>query len=148
MKQTAFNGDNTLNPFNYGKFNLNTVKLTINGEEYPYRTLELNHTDGDKDILGYSRFLQATGCLLRGKGNLVKRKDWGHGKRMNLIAFDTTANNSVDSPVLNPEQTGDVRLLLHFGANPGVNLTVLVYGEFENVIEIAPNGVVTYDIHS
>ena len=148
IKQTAFNGDNTLNPFFYGKFNLNTVKLTINGEEYPYRTLELNHNDGDKDIMGYSRFLQATGCMLRGKGNLVKRKDWGHGKRMNLLAFDTTANNSVDGPVLNPEQTGDVRLLLHFGANPGTNLTVLVYGEFENVIEIAPNGVVTYDIHS
>ena len=148
VKQAAFNGDNTLNPFNYGKYNLSTVKLTINGEEYPYSTLELNHNNGNKDVVGYGRFLEATGCISRGKGNLVKRKDWGHGKRANLLAFDTTANKTVDSPVLNPEQKGDVRLILNFGANPGANLTVLVYGEFENVIEVAPNGVVTYDIHS
>ena len=148
VKQAAFNGDSTLNPFNYGKFNLSTIKLTINGEEYPYTTLELNHNNGNKDVVGYGRYLEATGCTVRGKGNLVKRKDWGHGKRTNLFAFDTTANKTVDSPVLNPEQKGDVRLILNFGANPGVNVTVLVYGEFENVIEIAPNGVVTYDIHT
>lgn len=91
--------------------------------------------------------MEATGCLQRGKGNLIKKKDWGNGKRACLLAFDLTANNSVDSPVLNPEQAGDVLVKINFGANPPFNLTVMIYGEFENVIEINNIGNVTYDIH-
>ena len=147
VRQAAFNGDRRYNPFTYELNNLQSITLTINSEEYPYTTLELNHDNAHKDVRGYHRFLEATGCLQRGKGNLIKRKDWGHGKRACLLAFDTTANNAVDSPVLNPEQTGDVVLKIHFGDNPPYPLTVLVYGEFENVIEINSIGAVTYDIH-
>jgi len=33
------------------------------------------------------------------------------------------------------------------GAAPGTNITVLVYGEFENLLEIESNGAVLYDIY-
>ena len=36
LKQTAFNGDITTNPFTCGKFNVSTIKQLVNGEEYPY----------------------------------------------------------------------------------------------------------------
>ena len=147
VRQAAFNGDRRYNPFAYELFNLSSITLTINGKEYPYQTLELTHNSAVKDIRGYHRFLEATGCLQRGKGNLIKKKDWGNGKRACLLAFDLTANNSVDSPVLNPEQAGDVLVKINFGANPPFNLTVMIYGEFENVIEINNIGNVTYDIH-
>lgn len=147
VRQAAFNGDQRYNPFTYELYNMSSIILTINGEEYPYRTLELTHDSAVKDLRGYHRFLEATGCLQRGKGNLIKRKDWGHGKRACLLAFDLTANNAVDSPVLNPEQAGDVLLKINFGANPPFNLTVMVYGEFENLIEINNIGNVSYDIH-
>ena len=147
VRQAAFNGDRRYNPFTYELYNLQTVTLTINGEEYPYTTLELNHDNGNKDVRGYHRFLEATGCLQRGKGNLIKKKDWGHGKKACLLAFDLTANKSVDTPVLSPEQAGDVVLKIHFGDDAPYDLTVLVYGEFENVIEISGIGAVTYDIH-
>lgn len=147
VRQAAFNGDQRYNPFSYELFNLSSITLTINGEEYPYQTLELTHNSAVKDLRGYHRFLEATGCLRRGKGNLIKRKDWGHGKRACLLAFDLTANNAVDSPVLNPEQAGDVTVKINFGANPDYALTVVMYGEFENVIEISSIGSVAYDIH-
>ena len=147
VRQAAFNGDVRYNPFTYELYNLQTVTLTINGEEYPYTTLELNHDNGNKDVRGYHRFLQATGCLTSGRGNLIKKKDWGYGKKACLLAFDLTANKAVDTPVLNPEQTGDVVLKIHFGNDAPYDLTVLVYGEFENVIEINSIGAVTYDIH-
>lgn len=147
VRQAAFNGDSRYNPFTYELYNLSSIALTINGEEYPYQRLELTHNSAAKDIRGYHRFLEATGCLQRGKGNLIKKKDWGNGKRACLLAFDLTANNSVDSPVLNPEQAGDVLVKINFGANPPFNLTVMIYGEFENVIEINNIGNVTYDIH-
>ena len=52
-----------------------------------------------------------------------------------------------DSQTLNPKQTGDLQLVLEFGAAPGTNITVLVYGEFENLLEIAQNGAVLYNIY-
>ena len=49
--------------------------------------------------------------------------------------------------VLNPKQTGELRLVIDFGANPGANLVILVYGEFKNILEINANRVVLYDVY-
>ena len=147
VKQSAFNGDIGDNPFTFKKFNLSSIKQTINGEEYPYERLELKHDGNDQDWRGYQRFLRASGCLCRGKGNMVREEDWGHGKHFNIFVFDNTANGCPDSPVLNPKKTGEVRVVIEFGANPGANLTVLLYGEFENLMEINGDGVVTYDVY-
>ena len=145
--QSAFNGDIGDYPFRFEKFNLSSIKQMINGEEYPYETLELKHDGTAKDWRGYQRFLRAMGCLCRGKGNMVREEDWGHAKHFNIFVFDNMANGCVDSPVLNPKKTGEVRVVLDFGANPGSNLTVLLYVEFENLMEINGAGVVTYDVY-
>lgn len=147
LKQIANNGAVTTNPFNYGLFNLKTIKTLVGGEEYPYQTLEVNHNNGLKDRRKYHRFLEASGCMTRGKGNLVVEKDYGFGKKGNLMVFDLTANQNPDTPVLNPELKGDLRVKIDFGANPPTNLTVLVYGEFENVMEITGPGLVSYNVH-
>jgi len=147
VKQTAFNGTITINPFSFEKFNLASIKQLVRGEEYPYKTLELKHDDDSKDLRGYQRFLKASGVLCRGKGNMVQKEDWGHGKRCNLFVFDNTANGCLDSPVLNPKQEGELHLVIDFGDNPGSNLTILFYGEFENMLEINENRVVIYDVY-
>ena len=147
MSQDAFNGDIAHNPFNFKTFNVSTIKQLIRGEEYPYETLELQHDGTSKDQRGYFRFLQATGCLCRRKGNMVLKDNWGHGKRCTLFVFDNTANGCLDSPILNPKQSGELRLVIDFGANPGENLTIVVYGEFENMMEINGARVVTYDVY-
>ena len=49
--------------------------------------------------------------------------------------------------MLNPRQSAELRLVIDFGVNPGENLTILVYGEFENLMEINDNKVVTYDVY-
>ena len=59
----------------------------MNGEEYPYETMELNSANGQKDMVGYHRFLDATRCLFRNEGNMVRFKDWGHGKNCTLFEF-------------------------------------------------------------
>lgn len=60
---------------------------------------------------------------------------------------DNTTNRCLDSPVLNHKQTGELYLVIDFGANPGANLTVVLYGEFENLLEIKGNRIVTYDVY-
>jgi len=147
LRQDAFNEDAGRYPFSYQKFNLSSIKQLARGEEYPYETLELTHDDTSKDLRGYHRFLQATGSLCRHKGNMVQASDWGQGKKCTLFVFDNTANGCLNSSVLNPKKSGELRLVITFGDDPGANLIILVYGEFENLIEADRNKSITYDVY-
>ena len=131
-----FNGDVTRDPFCFQKFGLSSIRQIVRGEEYPYETLRLAHNNATRDNLGYFRFLQASGAWCKKKGNMVELGDWGHEKNCTLFMFDNVANGCADSQRLNPKQTGNLQLSLEFGVAPNTNITVLVYGEFENLLEI------------
>ena len=147
LDSRAFNGDVTRDPFCFQKWGLTSIRQIVKGEEYPYETLQLVHNNGTRDNLGYFRFLQASGAWCKKKGNMVELGDWGQAKNCSLFMFDNVANGCADSQNLNPKQTGDLQLVLEFGAAPGTNITVLVYGEFENLLEIDRNGAVLYNIY-
>ena len=147
LDSRAFNGDVTQDPFCFQKFGLRSIRQIVRGEEYPYETLVLNFNNGSRDNLEYFRFLQASGAWCKKQGNMVEREDWGQGKNCTLFMFDNVANGCADSQRLNPKQTGDLQLSLEFGAAPSTNITVLAYGEFENLLEIDSNGAVLYDIY-
>ena len=112
-----------------------------------YRELMTMHNNSTQDLRGYCRFLQATGCLCKHQGNMVRSEDWGQGKNCTLFVFDNAANGCLDSPVLNPKQSRELQIVLNFGAPPGNNITVILYGEFENLLEIDKNKAVLYDIY-
>ena len=114
MDQTAFNGSVTKYAFSYKTFNITSIKQLVRGEEYPYRTLELNHDNSNKDLRGYHRFLEATECLAKRKGNMVRAVDWGRGKNCTLFVFDNTASGLSSSHVLNPVQTGETSIVHPF----------------------------------
>ena len=78
---------------------------------------------------------------------MVQGDDWGHGKHCTLFVFENAANGCLNSPVLNPKLAGDLRLVLDFGNDQGDNVTVIVYAEFENLMEINSNRTVQYDIY-
>ena len=96
----------------------------------------LVHNNGTKGLRGYFRFLQASGALCKHKRNMVWSADWGQDKNCTLFMFDNSANGCADSPVMNPKQSGEVQIVLNFGTAPGVNITIILYGEFENLLEI------------
>ena len=78
---------------------------------------------------------------------MMERGVWGQAQNCTLFMFDNVANGCADSQRLNPKQTGDLQLRLEFEAAPNTIMNVLVYGEFENVLEIDSNGAVLYDIY-
>ena len=49
--------------------------------------------------------------------------------------------------MLNPKLSGELRLVLAFGGDQGANVTAIVYGEFENLLEINPVKAVQYDVY-
>ena len=147
VTSAAFNGAVGENPFSFRQFNLVSIKQVVRGETYPYEPLVMMRNNGSKDMRGYRQFLQATGSLCKSRGNMVQADDWGNGKNCTLFVFENAANGCLNSPVLNPKLSGELRLVLAFGGDHGANMTAIVYGEFENLLEINPVKAVQYDVY-
>ena len=62
LHSNAFNGDMGRYPYAFQNFGVTQVRQSLNGEEYPYITLELTGDQVYEDLLGYDRFLQAMGA--------------------------------------------------------------------------------------
>ena len=143
----AFNGDKNYYPYAFQKFGMETIKQIVRGEEYPYETLELNGTNDTSDPLGFFRFVLASGDRKKNQPTMLKYSDWGQNKNCTLFMFDNVASGDADSDKLNPRKSGDLQIKIKFNAAPGKVITVMIYGEFENLLEIDKFGGVLYNIY-
>ena len=142
----SFNGNIAYDPFAFQKFDLLWVKQIINGEEYPHgKTLQLIGDTRANDALGYFRFLEASGNWAKGTPSLIGPKQWGTGANCTIFAFNNVSSGDADSPALNPQRSGDVRLQFRLRQALGHVATVIIFGEFENVLEITKDGGVLYN---
>jgi len=48
---------------------------------------------------------------------------------------------------MNSKQSEELQIVLKFGAGSGVNITIILYRQFENLLEIDKNKAVFYDIY-
>ena len=144
--QDAFSGSYAYNPFNFPKFNVSSIKQIVEGEEYPYQPLKLNAANDQLDMSGYHRLISANCSAYRGKC-MIKPEHWGDDQHTTLYMWDNVASGCADSVQLNPKQEGRVKIAI---TKTAVNslITVIVYGEFENMTQIKPTGSTQYDIYS
>ena len=73
LDSTAFNGDKEKYPFAFQSKGVTSVRQFIEGEEYPYVTLELTGNTALKDRQGYYRFLEAAGAVPKHREFMVNR---------------------------------------------------------------------------
>ena len=148
LHSNTFNGNLQIYPFAFEKFGVAQIRQTLNGEEYPYRTLQLTGGEAYEDLLGYDRFLQAMGTYDEHKIPMLLPGDWGQGKNCTLFMFNNVPSGKADDPQYrNPCQSGNVRLIIDFAAAVGHNITVLVCSEYENMYEINHLGGIKYNIN-
>ena len=146
----AYNGDFTRYPYAFERFGATEVRQTVNGEEYPYKTLELSNESNNKDstdYLGYERFLQASGAYREKKIPMVQPGDWGEGKTTTLFLFNNVPSGYADDPAhRNPQQSGNVRYKINFASATSNNITVLVWSEYETLLEVNHEGAIRYNV--
>ena len=148
LHSNAFNGDMGRNPYAFQKFGVTQVRQGLNGEEYPYRTLQVTGPEAYEDLLGYDRFLQAMGAYNENKIPMLLPSDWGQEKNCTLFLFNNVPSGKADDPQYrNTRQSGNVRLVIDFAAAVNHNITVLVWSEYENVYEINHLGGIKYNIN-
>ena len=141
VRNDAFNGNLARNPFNFELFDLQDIRLTVNGEEMPYSALDLT---GGKKIDGYNTLFSGSGDMNCGHRLDIDRVDWENG--YGLFRFDLTPAGSGHPDHLIPHRTGNVNLYLKFGTQTNSVLNLIVYAEFQNQLEIDCNRRVVYDL--
>ena len=71
VRNDAYNGNLGRNPFNFQQFDLNAVRLTVDGEEIPFSGIELI---GGKKIDGYNTLFSGSGDMNCGHGIDIDRE--------------------------------------------------------------------------
>ena len=149
----AYNGDYTLNPFNFGQFALKTIKLAVNNAEIPETAIDLS--DPGERIKGYNTLFAGDGTMHRGPGNDINRLEWDKG--YGLFIYDLTPDGNGASPHFHIRQKGVVDLALTFskavgtaGADGGNKmigaLNIFIYAEYQKVLEITKDKTIIFDL--
>ena len=137
----AFNGNFRHNPFNFKRFSLTETSLYLDGQQFGIKPIEIYFTN-HLFVRAYLGLFTGTGKENRDEGNDISRTDFENGYA--LYAFNLSPDLGEDDH-FNLTRQGGKRLDLKFGAALPNAVTVLVYAEFENVIEVDRKRNAIYD---
>ena len=140
----AFNGTCGSNPFNFKHHNLTQVGVYVDGEQTPRKPLFLKFDEagGQNIIAGLQSLFSGTGKLSQDAGNQINRSDYGSG--FTAFCFDLTPDHCSGDHFELIKQ-GNLRVELQFGQPLANTVNLIIYAEFQNVIEIDASRNVLYD---
>ena len=128
------------NPFHAKHNNLNFLSLYVDGQQVPTKPLQLRFREG-QFVRSYCNLFAGTSKMFQDEGNDVTREDYNRGYC--LFAFDLTPD-ARDGADFNLVQKGNLRMEMHFGQPLQQTINVVMYGEFETVLEIDRSRNVVY----
>ena len=134
MDNDSYNGNYKKNPLKFQHYNLTQIGISVNGEEIPFKPLKLNFDDKLFVTAHYTLF-SGTGKLHGNNGSIIKREDYSEG--YTIIVADLAPFEIGDNFDL--KAVGTLSINLVFKSPLATTVTVLVYAEYDNVIEIDSN---------
>ena len=128
----AFSGSVTRNPYNFLHKDVNFVQLYVDGEPVLAKALKPNVSD-KQYLRCFETLFRGYDRLDGGKSCIIKREDWDKG--YSLFSFDLTADYDDDDhyPII---KHGNLRLEMNFANALDSAINIIIYAEFDNIIEI------------
>ncbi|XP_072041591.1 uncharacterized protein F54H12.2-like [Amphiura filiformis] len=148
VDNTAYNGAYAKNPYFFKHFNLNYLALHCNGETIPWKPLRPRFEEADAQpthqghIMAYQTLFQGTSNLHKDRGVQIAREDYAGG--YTLFAFDLSPDASDDAH-LNLLRNGSVRLELQFQVPLPNTVNLVVYAEWDSMLEITKSRSIVID---
>ena len=131
VTNNALNGAFNENPFHFQHFGLQHIGLPVDGKQVPMKPLKADFASGDF-INCYLSLFTGVNAFNRDKGNAISREEYKNG--YSLVAFNTRLRRSRRATHL--IKNGVVSLEVHFKAATTQAINIVVYGEFDNLVEI------------
>ena len=121
-----------LNPYHFQHMNVNFIQLYTDGDPVITKPLQPDMAEGDY-LRCYESLYRGFDRLDGSKSSIIKREDWDKG--YSLFAFDLTPDYDDDDhyPII---RHGNLRLEMHFAEALRKPINVIVYAEFDNIVEI------------
>ena len=134
VSNEAFNGRYTKNPFNFQHFNVNFLTVHLDGDQIPYTPLKPTFTQGRGNyVRSYHTLFSGTDKLYQNEGNDISLSDYPEGYA--LYAFDPSPDMACGGHY-SLVKHGNLRLDMHFASPLAQTVNVIVYAEFNNILEI------------
>ena len=129
----AFNGSIITNPFNFATHDVSFLSLYLDGKQVPSKPLQPNFAEG-QFIRAYYNSMVASGLANRDAGSNISRDDFAGG--FALYSLDLTPSLLDDNELFELVKSGALRLEIKFSRAQNASLTVVVWAEMDNMIEI------------
>ncbi len=139
----AFNGHYKKNPFNFQHYKLTHIGVNVNGEDAPQKPLKLDF-DTKQYISAYNTLFAGTGKLHADSGVGISRDEYASG--YSIFVFDLTPFENGEHFDLKTEGSLNIELIFKQALPRTIN--VIVYAEYDAVIEIDSNRNVIKDFHN
>ena len=134
LNNNAMHGTYTESPFNFQHFDTNYICLHLDGRSIPAKPLRPDF-DNECYARSYYQLQDSLGKTDTPDSNTITYKEYAKGHT--LWVFDLTPDAAADSPnYINLIKHGNLRLEVHFKKPLDNTISVLVQGEFTNLIEI------------
>ena len=137
----AFNGSVTKNPFNFKHNKINFLVMYLDGKQIPSDPLKPDFTRMSY-VRSFIQLFTATGKMYHDEGNDITLEDYAKGHT--LFAFDLTAD-LCELGTFHLIKSGNLKLEMHFAEALTSTINVIVYAEFDNVIEIDRHRQILFD---
>ena len=136
----AATGKRNKNPYNFQHYNMNRIQLYADGTPVRAQEIRLNVANGDS----MEAYETLTWDVERegGETALIKLHEWDKGYA--LVAFDLTPDMDSDDH-RSLIKHGNLRLEIEFKQALPRSIHILVYAEFDNVLETTADHNVLYD---
>lgn len=142
VSSDAYIGKRTKNPFNFQHFNMSSLQLTVNGQPFPSRPLEMNFSaDNPMYARAYFSMCRALQIHRTDRANQVTMKNFAKG--FTLFVLDLTRDQNYGGLCASPISEGSLRLEVKFATAVPQTLTAVIGLEFEGAIQIDQNKTVS-----
>jgi hypothetical protein len=138
VSDKAMAGDYSESAFLFGDYDISYMALSVNGKQVPHAPLQMDMTGG----LGYTAtrgfisLYTGIGKLFKDEGIDISLLKWNSNGKT-LFAFDLTPHQTTDC--FTQRRRGNLRISLRFDTALAQPINLIVYAEFENIIQIDGN---------